>query len=150
MTPSAYIDRHAGDLVARLRRLVGFATVNPPGDHYDAVTRWLAGEMAAVGLRTRRYTVPRALLKKHLPAAQLGYPRYNLLGKLPAPGAKKTVHFNAHYDVVPVSGAWRHGSAFSGAVERGWIYGRGTADMKGSIASLLLALQALQIGRAHV
>ena len=38
----------------------------------------------------------------------------------------------------------RHGSAFSGAVERGWIYGRGTADMKGSIASLLLALQSLR------
>ena len=58
--------------------------------------------------------------------------------------AKKTIHFNAHYDVVPVSGAWRHGGAFSGAVDRGWIYGRGTADMKGSHAALLLALRALK------
>jgi succinyl-diaminopimelate desuccinylase len=44
---------------------------------------------------------------------------------------------------VPVSGTWRHGNPFSGAVEKGLIYGRGTADMKGSIASLLTALDAL-------
>src|SRR5690606_27693873 len=58
-------------------------------------------------------------------------------------GARRTLHFNAHYDVVPVSGGWRHGDPFSGALDGGWIYGRGTADMKGSIAALLLALRAL-------
>lgn len=50
-------------------------------------------------------------------------------------GAKQTLHFNAHYDVVPVSGGWRHGSPFNPVVEQGWIYGRGTADMKGAPAS---------------
>jgi succinyl-diaminopimelate desuccinylase len=65
------------------------------------------------------------------------------------PGARKTIHFNAHYDVVPVSGTWRHGNPFSGAVEKGVIYGRGTADMKGSIASLLTALDALQATRTR-
>ena len=59
-------------------------------------------------------------------------------------GAKKTVHFNAHYDVVPVSGQWRHGGAFNPAVRKGWIYGRGTADMKGAIASIVFALKALR------
>ena len=47
-------------------------------------------------------------------------------------GARKTIHFNAHYDVVPVSGSWRHGSPFNPVVEKGWIYGRGTGDMKGA------------------
>jgi hypothetical protein len=70
-----------------------------------------------------------------------------VLGKLRVPGAGKTIHFNAHYDVVPVSGTWRHGDPFSGAVEKGVIYGRGTADMKGSIASLLTALDALRATR---
>ncbi len=147
MTPSAYIDAHAADLLGRLQQLVGFATVNPPGNDYDAVTAWLTHELAGLGLATKRYAVPRKLLKKHLPAAQQDFPRFNVLGKLAAPGAKKTLHFNAHYDVVPVSGKWRHGSPFSGAVQGGWIYGRGTADMKGSIASLLLALQSLRATR---
>jgi succinyl-diaminopimelate desuccinylase len=144
VTPADYIDRHPGELLSRLQHLVGVSTVNPPGENYDAITRWLRQEMEAVGLRTRRYAIPAALLKKTLPPEQHAFPRFNLLGKLPAPGATKTIHFNAHYDVVPVSGKWRHGSAFSGAIERGWIFGRGTADMKGSIASLLLALRALQ------
>lgn len=144
MTPALYIDRHSADLLRRLRHLVGTPTVNPPGENYDAITTWLTRELASLGLRARRFTVPRALLKAALPPAQLAFPRYNILGQLAARGAKKTLHFNAHYDVVPVSGRWRHGSPFSGVIEGGWIYGRGTADMKGSIASLLLALQALR------
>jgi succinyl-diaminopimelate desuccinylase len=142
--PSAYIDRHSADLLRRLQRLVGISTVNPPGENYDAITAELTGELTRVGLAARRFALPRALVKKALPPEQHAFLRFNVLGKLAAPGAKKTIHFNAHYDVVPVSGTWRHGSPFSGKVEGGWIYGRGTSDMKGSIASLLLALQALR------
>jgi succinyl-diaminopimelate desuccinylase len=147
MTPADYIDRHPGDLIGRLQRLVGFATVNPPGDHYDGITAWLTRELQALGVAARRHNVPVRLLRQTLPEAQWGHPRYNVLGKVRAPGARRTLHFNAHYDVVPVSGEWRHGGAFSGAVEGGWIYGRGTADMKGSIASLLMAVQALRATR---
>ena len=147
MTPAEYINRHSRDLIDRLQRLVGFATVNPPGDHYDQVTRWLAHELEDLGLQTRRYPIPGRTLRQHLPPTQHACPRFNVLGQLAVPGAHRTIHFNAHYDVVPVSGKWKHGSAFSGAVSRGWIYGRGTADMKGSIASLLLALQALRATR---
>ena len=144
MSPAAYIDQNSTAVVRRLRHLVGISTVNPPGKNYDVITAWLTRELASLGLRARRFTVPTALLKQSLPPEQLGFPRFNVLGQLATRGAKKTLHFNAHYDVVPVSGAWRHDSAFSGAIEGGWIYGRGTADMKGSMASLLLALQALR------
>jgi succinyl-diaminopimelate desuccinylase len=144
MTPAAYLDRHATDLTGLLRRLVNFPTINPPGAHYDAITALLTRELRVLGLVTRRYTLSAAQMRRYLPKDQLGFPRYNVLGQLAARGATKTVHFNAHYDVVPVSGQWRHGSPFSGWVEGGWIYGRGTADMKGSIASCLLALRALR------
>lgn len=144
MAPSDYIDRHAADLTATLQRLVRIPTVNPPGENYDAITNALVNELTAAGLKARRFKLSPALLRRYLPPEQQAFPRFNVLGKLRAPGAKKTVHFNAHYDVVPVSGAWRHGDPFSGAVDQGWIFGRGTSDMKGSMASLLLALQALR------
>lgn len=144
MSPADYLDRHAADLTGLLRRLVTLPTVNPPGEHYDAITALLAHELRTLGFRTRRFTLSRAQLRRHLPVEQQGFPRYNVLGQLTVRGAKKTIHFNAHYDVVPVSGVWRHGSPFSGKVAGGWIYGRGTADMKGSHASLLLALSALR------
>ena len=144
MSTAAYIERHSGELLRFLREIVGVATVNPPGDHYDAITRRLMEELESAGLAARRFTIPKALLQRSLPPEQQGYPRYNVLGKWRVPGACKTLHFNAHYDVVPVSGRWRHGGPFSGKVAGGWIYGRGTADMKGSIASLILALKALR------
>lgn len=158
MTPAAYIDAHAEDLIALLQRLVRLPTVNPPGDHYDAITRLLALELREAGLAVRRPRIPAALLRRHLPREQWAFPRWNVLGRLPAAslrapgsalrGSPSTLHFNAHYDVVPVSGVWKHGDPFSGQVEAGWIYGRGTADMKGSIASLLLALRAVRATRA--
>jgi succinyl-diaminopimelate desuccinylase len=146
---NAFIDRSAPVLLGRLERLVGFPTVNPPGENYEEITGYLTRELGRVGLTARRYEIPRPLLKSSLPPSQHGYPRFNVLGRLRAPGARKTIHFNAHYDVVPVSGTWRHGNPFSGAVEKGLIYGRGTADMKGSIASLLTALDALQATRTR-
>ena len=144
MTAADFIDRHPAELLGRLQQLVAVPTVNPPGEKYDEVTAWLARELTAVGLRTRRFRISPGLMKKTLPPFQQGYPRFNVLGKWTVSGASKTIHINAHYDVVPVSGRWRHDTAFSGAIEEGWIYGRGTADMKGSIASLLMALRALR------
>ncbi len=151
MTPlAAHINAHEDELLALLARLVRLPTVNPPGDHYDEITRLLAAELEAAGLSVRRPRIPEALLRRTLPREQWDRPRWNVIGRLAAPrraGAPrpKTLHFNAHFDVVPVSGNWRHGGdPFSGAVEGGWIHGRGTADMKGSIASLILALRALR------
>jgi succinyl-diaminopimelate desuccinylase len=144
MTPSAYLDTHANDLTSLLRDLVNVPTVNPPGENYGAITARLTSELATAGLKSRRLPVPRALLRKTLPSAQHAFPRWNVLGLRRTRGAKKTIHFNAHYDVVPVSGNWAHGDPFSGAVVAGWQHGRGTADMKGSIASLLMALRALR------
>jgi succinyl-diaminopimelate desuccinylase len=149
VTPADFIDRHPGELLGRLQQLVGVATVNPPGENYDQITGWLAHELETLGLPTRRYAIPVAKMRATLPAAQQGYPRFNVLAKLRVPGARKTIHFNAHYDVVPVSGKWRHGSPFNGRIADGWIYGRGTADMKGSIASLLMAVRALRATRVQ-
>ncbi|HTQ31581.1 MAG TPA: ArgE/DapE family deacylase [Opitutaceae bacterium] len=146
LNPASHLDRYAHDDIRLLQTLVRLRTVNPPGENYDAITSLLARELAALGFATRRFTLPSALLKKHLPPDQWDHPRFNVLGRWNA-GAAKTVHFNAHYDVVPAGGAWRHGDPFSGSLERGWVYGRGAADMKGSIASLLLALRALRATR---
>jgi succinyl-diaminopimelate desuccinylase len=147
MSPSAYIDLHSSALLRSLRQMVGIPTVNPPGDHYEAMTALLVRKLQDAGLKTQRYPVPAALLRKILPPEQYAYPRFNVLGKHLVSRKAKTIHFNAHYDVVPVSGRWRHRDPFSGAVSDGWIYGRGTADMKGSAASLIMALQALRATR---
>jgi len=142
MSPAQYLDRHAAELTAFLQRIVRLRTVNPPGENYGKMTALLAATLRGLGLRVRREPVPRAVQKRTQPDL-LGYPRYNVIGFWDT-GAKRTLHFNAHYDVVPVSGTWRHGSPFNPVVEKGWVYGRGTADMKGAIASIVFALKALR------
>lgn len=142
MTPADYLSRHQADLVAYLQKLVRIRTVNPPGENYGPLTSLLADSLRGLGLQVRRLRIPAARQRLTQPD-QLDYPRYNVIGFLDA-GAKKTVHLNAHYDVVPVSGDWRHDDAFNPVVEGGWVYGRGTADMKGAIASIVFALKALR------
>ncbi len=137
-----YLERHQNELVGFLQKLVRLRTVNPPGENYDDITRLLTQALRDAGLTTRRIQIPPLLQKKTLPGS-LAFPRYNVIGFRDV-GARKTVHFNSHYDVVPVSGQWRHRDAFNPAVENGCVYGRGTADMKGAIASTVFALKALQ------
>jgi len=142
MTPARYLSRHQNDLVRFLQQLIRLRTVNPPGENYGPITTLLANTLRDLGLQVRRVPISREEQRKTQPEL-LAYPRYNVIGFWDT-GAKRTVHFNAHYDVVPVSGEWRHGSPFSGQVDRGWIYGRGSSDMKGAIASIVFALKALR------
>ncbi len=142
MTPARYLVRHQADLVRFLQQLIRLRTVNPPGENYGEITELLTKTLRDIGLQAERVPVPRAAQKRTQPEL-LDFPRYNVVARW-STGAKKTVHFNAHFDVVPVSGKWRHGHAFNPAVQGGWVYGRGSSDMKGAIASIVFALKALR------
>lgn len=146
MTPDAYLDQAANRIPELLTRLVAHRTVNPPGEGYGAMTELLRAELEAVGMTVERLAVPPDFAATpELAAEAKTHPRWNVLARRPGADPSRTLHFNAHYDVVPAAAeGWSHGSPFAATVADGWIYGRGTADMKGSMASLLLALEALR------
>ena len=60
-------------------------------------------------------------------------------------GERPSLAWNGHLDVVPVGDLanWRH-DPWAGAVEDGRLIGRGSADMKGPVASALAAAAAIQ------
>jgi acetylornithine deacetylase len=66
--------------------------------------------------------------------------RVSVLGTLRGSGGGKSLMLNAHYDTVGVDGM---DEPFSGAVRDGKMYGRGSYDMKGSLAAQMAALKAL-------
>ncbi len=136
-----YIDRGEKRLLGMLQDMVRIPTVNPPGCRYREMVDLLKEQSEHVGLSVEIHRVPddevRALL------GSTDHPRYNLIARWDV-GAPKTVHFNAHYDVVPVAGSWRFGDPFEPGVAAGSVYGRGSGDMKGSIAALLMAIGALR------
>jgi carboxypeptidase PM20D1 len=67
---------------------------------------------------------------------------YSLVFHLQGKTKLKPVAFMAHYDVVPVLDTWTQ-PAFEGSIQDGYIYGRGTLDMKGHLIALLEAVEDL-------
>ena len=129
------------ELVSFVQSLIQFQTVNPPGNHYPEACAFLARRLEELGMKTVIHRVPDREIRDRQPELA-GFPRANVIGRWDI-GAARTVHFNAHYDVVPASANWKH-EAFLPVVEGDWLYGRGAADMKGAIGSLLHALAAFR------
>lgn len=66
--------------------------------------------------------------------------RISVTGALRGSGGGKSLMFNAHYDTVGVEGM---DDPFSAAVRDGKMFGRGSYDMKGSLAAQMAAVKAL-------
>jgi succinyl-diaminopimelate desuccinylase len=139
-----YVEHQQDAMTNFLGDLIRIQTVNPPGKDYLDCVRFLHQRLEALGFTSRILEVPDREVQRHHPE-NARYPRFNVLANWDV-GAKKTLHFNAHYDVVPVSGKWR-GKPFSGSLHGGQVHGRGSADMKGSIASFLHAMEAFRSAR---
>jgi succinyl-diaminopimelate desuccinylase len=139
--PLHYLEGRESDLGESLAQMVRIATVNPPGRDYRPMVEHLAQRLRDLQMRSRIHRVPDDEVAAE--GVDPAYPRFNVLARWDV-GAAKTVHFNAHYDVVPVAEAdWRM-PTFDGVSRGDWLYGRGAGDMKGSIVSLLAALEALR------
>ncbi len=118
----------ASELTGICRDLVRFQTVNPPGDELPAAEYVLAF--------LRQFGFEGELVP-HGPNRASALARLKGTGELPA------LVFNGHIDVVPVgAGEWRH-TPFDGIVQDGKVWGRGSADMKGGVAAMMMAAKAL-------
>ena len=135
------IEQGRGRLCKLLKEFVAVDTTNPPGRHYAEMVDLLKKRCEEFGLQTTFSTVPASETLCVVPHAHT-YPRLNLIARWDI-GAEKTIHFNAHYDVVPASGNWRF-PPFAPEIEDEWLYGRGADDMKDSIAALLFAISAIR------
>ena len=66
--------------------------------------------------------------------------RVNVVGRLAGSGGGKTLMLNGHTDTVGIEGM---AEPFSGDIRDGKLYGRGSYDMKGSVAAMLAATKAI-------
>ena len=120
------------DYVRILKDLIAIDTTVPPGLNYDKAVRYLEPLFKELGFETRKVTIP----AEHAEGRE---GRVNLICHRREKGKPRLV-FYGHIDVVPAEG-W---DAFKPRAENGKLYGRGAADMKGSIVALLLAMDSLR------
>jgi acetylornithine deacetylase/succinyl-diaminopimelate desuccinylase-like protein len=116
-----------------LKDLIEIDTAAPRGS--DVAAALLAERLRAAGFAERDLTL----------LAPPDHPtKTNLLVRLSGKGKGKPILFIAHLDVVAADAAgWSH-PPFQMTEADGWIYGRGTADMKGEAAALATALVRLK------
>ena len=136
-----WIDRAQRQLLDFTKRFCAIATVNPPGNRYLECVRFLDRKLRSMGLQTRILRVPRKVQAKLVPGLD-AYPRYNLVARWDV-GAKKTLHFSGHYDVVPPTSGWKS-DPFVPLVRGRKLIGRGSVDMKSCDAAAIFAVQALK------
>ncbi|WP_296419111.1 acetylornithine deacetylase/succinyl-diaminopimelate desuccinylase family protein [Pseudooctadecabacter sp.] len=131
----ARIDAKTDDLIALTQDLIRIPTLNPPGDCYRDICDYLDRRLGAAGFATQ-------LIRAHgTPGDSDRYPRWNIVARREGTSPGDTVHFNSHTDVVEVGQGWTQ-DPFGGALIDGRVYGRGACDMKGGLATSVIAAEA--------
>ncbi len=127
-----------------LDQLVRINTTVPPGDCYAEFIGAVSPRLERLGFQLQVVEVPDELIKTAFPP--LKGPRPNLVA-IKDFGLDKTITFYGHMDVVPApdeeNERWRT-NPFRATLKGKRIFGRGVADMKGSIAALVIAFELLQ------
>ncbi len=132
---SKIIDGAREEITALTVDLVQFPTINPPGEAYTPCAQYIGRRLLASGFEV---TYMRG---RDTPGDSEKYPRTNVIarrqGKYPGP----TVHFNSHIDVVIAGEGWSV-DPFEGVIRDGRIIARGACDMKGGLASSIIAAES--------
>lgn len=115
----------------------------------ETAQNYMAQAMAARGLSVDRWKINIDDIKdmRGYSPAVVTYDRaYNVVGTYrPRTIRGRSLILNGHIDVVPVGPLERWSSPpFEPRIEDGWMYGRGSGDMKSGLAACLFALDALK------
>jgi succinyl-diaminopimelate desuccinylase len=130
------VDAMRGAVLASLdeRRLLRLAqdlirldTDSPPGNE-QVIADFLATYLGAAGLEAQVQVV------------QPG--RANVLARLGRAGERPHLILNGHTDTVPAGPGWTF-EPHGGQTHDGRLYGRGASDMKGGLAAMIAAVEAL-------
>ena len=128
-----------------MRILINIDTVVPPGKSYREYVDAILPYFKDLNYSLEEVLVPKELVQE-IPLELIG-PRVNLVAKKDF-GQKKWVNFYGHMDVVPAPNngveKWQFPPFEAKILENGDLYGRGVADMKGSMVCLILALQIIE------
>ncbi len=122
------------ELIALTQDLIRIPTLNPPGENYREICEYLSTRLKKSGFSIeliRAFDTPGDCEK---------YPRWNIVARLEGARAGECVHFNSHIDVVEIGKDWSF-DPFGGELKDGKIYGRGACDMKGGLATSIIAVE---------
>lgn len=148
-----WIEEHRDEVVEFLQKLIRAKSVNPYFEHEDdeikegAVQKIIREHMEELGAEIDMWEPDVQALAKYE-----GYPgfssdfdsagRPNVVATIKGCGEGKSIALMGHTDTVARGTGWSK-DPFGGEVENGYVYGRGAVDMKGGIAAMIKAVDAI-------
>ncbi|WP_179378543.1 acetylornithine deacetylase/succinyl-diaminopimelate desuccinylase family protein [Jannaschia marina] len=131
----AEIENRRDDLISCTQELIRIPTLNPPGRHYRDICALVGERMGAQGWKVEMVRAEGALGDSDR------YPRWNVICRIEGQRTGECVHFNSHHDVVAVGDGWTK-DPFGAEHSEGRVWGRGACDMKGGLATSIVAAEA--------
>lgn len=116
------------DAVQLTRELLGYNTINPPGDE-DACTRYLGGLLEGLGFRVAYHAFAPG--------------RTSAVARIGGAADRPPICFTGHVDTVPLGGTPWQRDPFGGEIAGGRLHGRGSTDMKSGVAAFVTAAARL-------
>jgi len=120
------IDRQR--IISLTRELIRIPSNNPPGNELE-VAELLNEKLKELGFKTKIFEA-----EKNRP---------NVIGVLEGSKGSPKLILNGHSDTVP-AGEWWEVDPYGAEIKEGKIFGRGATDMKGGLASIVCAAEAIQ------
>lgn len=150
-----WIDRNNDQIIGFLQELLRIPSVNPwfiPDQpewaKEDEVQRFIARKMEQLGARIEMWEPDSKQLSKY--DGMPGYVRDksfegrpNLAATIDGSGNGKSILLFGHIDTVKPGSNWTR-DPFGGEIADGSIFGRGAVDMKGGVAAMIMALDAIK------
>lgn len=112
------------DVLSLTRKLLSFNNINPPGNE-EGIARYVAELLSENGFDVK------------LPEFDKG--RLHLIAEKGLSIHKSPIVLSGHFDTVPLGNRKWSVDPFTGEVSDGKIWGRGSSDMKGGVAAMILA-----------
>ena len=123
------VDKKKEELFSLASKLVQIPSVNPPADMTE-IAEFIMEFLNDCGVQYTKYESEKG--------------KISIIATLKGSTGDNTLCFNGHMDVVPVGDIdkWTY-NPFSGKIVNGYLYGRGSSDMKGGVAAQLITLKIL-------
>lgn len=148
-----WVDDHREEMISYLGSLIRIPSINPWFSDYQeyttekAVQEFLADSLKKMGFHVRLWETSAEELKcfEGYPGYYEGRPMHDrpiLFGEYKGTGGGRSLLLTGHADVVKVGKGWTK-DPFGAEICDNRMYGRGTVDMKGGIAAMIMAARAV-------
>ena len=118
------------DVISLTRELLSFNNINPPGNE-EEIARHAGKILSDNGFRTDYHIFDSG--------------RLHLVAERGLSESRPPLVLSGHFDTVPLGNRKWSVDPFAGQINDGKIWGRGSSDMKGGVAAMILAaIQAFE------